>query len=202
MLLQAKQAASHRARSSSASEVMPRTLVWFRYDLRLSDNAVVAAAVKAAKQGHEVVPLFCFDDRFMKIDNVIDQRPGARKTGEPKMGKFRAQFLLESVNALKQALQGIGSDLFIYYDRPERVVPGVCLHVHLCMLHLPGTLRDYCTSPCTHAQSYLGAVTCEYTLCVHQECHTLSWQPKQPAPRRPTQRRRGRPRPHRHRGDQ
>ena len=103
---------------------MPRTIVWFRYDLRLSDNAVLAAAVKSATQGHQVVPIFCFDDRFMKIDNVLDQRQGARITGEPKMGKFRAKFLMESVNALKQALQGIDSDLFIYYDRPERVVPG------------------------------------------------------------------------------
>lgn len=104
---------------------MPRTIIWFRNDLRLHDNPCVNEAVKNAKQGHEVVPLYCFDDRNMRIANVIDQRPQSRMTGEPKMGKHRAKFVLQSVNALKETLQSIGSDLYIYYARPEKVIPGV-----------------------------------------------------------------------------
>ena len=118
------QAAADSEAQVAQPHTMPRTVIWFRNDLRLHDNAIVAAAVDNAKQGHEVVPLFCFDDRAMRIPNVIDQRPQHRQTGEPKMGKYRAKFVMQSVNALKDALQKIGSDLFIFYQRPEKVIPG------------------------------------------------------------------------------
>jgi deoxyribodipyrimidine photo-lyase len=104
---------------------MPRTILWFRNDLRLADNPIVAAAVANYKAGHEIVPLYCYDDRFMAANNVIDRHPHTRRTGEPKMGPFRAKFLLQCVNNLKQSLQSIGSDLFIYYKRPEHVIPGM-----------------------------------------------------------------------------
>lgn len=103
---------------------MPRTVVWFRNDLRVEDNPVLAEAVKNAKNKHEIVPIFCFDDRAMAARNVIDRRPGHRQEGEPKMGPHRAKFAMEAVNDLQRSLQGIGSDLFIYYDHPERVIPG------------------------------------------------------------------------------
>lgn len=105
---------------------MSRTILWFRNDLRLHDSSIVAEAVKAVKDKkcESVVPVFCFDPRFTEVANVIDRHPHKRFTGEPKIGKHRAQFLLESVTALKTALQAIGSDLYVYYDRPEVVLPG------------------------------------------------------------------------------
>jgi hypothetical protein len=44
-------------------------VLWFRNDLRLHDNAIVAEAVKAvrAKQVDEVVPVYCYDPRFFKV---------------------------------------------------------------------------------------------------------------------------------------
>jgi deoxyribodipyrimidine photo-lyase len=109
---------------TAAAARMPRTIIWFRNDLRLHDNPIVAAAVEAAKQGHEIVPLFCFDNRSMSIHNVIDQRPSSRMTGEVKMGPYRAKFVMQSVNALQKKLQEVDSDLLIHYDRPEKVIPG------------------------------------------------------------------------------
>lgn len=105
---------------------MSRTVLWFRNDLRLHDNAIVAAAVKAVKdkQCESVVPVYCFDPRMLSDLNVIDRHAHKRFTGHAKIGTHRAQFLMESVNALKAALQAIGSDLFIYYGRPEAVLPG------------------------------------------------------------------------------
>lgn len=103
----------------------PRTILWFRNDLRLRDNVAVAEA--AAAEG-DVVPVFCFDDRFMSAQNVLDRRPHARMLGDTKMGAFRAHFQLESVNVLQKALQKIGSDLLVFYDRPENVIPGECNH--------------------------------------------------------------------------
>jgi hypothetical protein len=100
-----------------------RTIVWFRNDLRLQDNYVIAEAMRAAKMGHEIVPIYCFDDRFMSASNVLDRQYHKRLAGEAKMGAFRAKFLLESVNDLKSSLKNIGSNLLIYYDRPEHVIP-------------------------------------------------------------------------------
>jgi deoxyribodipyrimidine photolyase len=103
---------------------VPRAIVWFRNDLRLADNAIVAAAMTYHKKGHEIVPIYCFDDRFMSANNVIDRHAHRRIVGEPKMGPFRAQFVMDSVNDLKQSLQKIKSDLIIFYERPENVIPG------------------------------------------------------------------------------
>lgn len=42
----------------------------------------------------------------------------------PRPAARRAQFLLESVAALKGALRGVGSDLIVAVGRPEEVIPG------------------------------------------------------------------------------
>ena len=44
-----------------------RVIVWFRNDLRVHDNPVLAEAIKivqARPQMTEVIPVFCFDPRF------------------------------------------------------------------------------------------------------------------------------------------
>lgn len=79
-------------------------------------------AVKANKSTR-VLPVFCFDPRQAQR-NVLGRPPHARLLGSPKLGAHRARFQMESANALKAALQGIGSDLAIYYDTPETVLPG------------------------------------------------------------------------------
>ncbi len=58
--------ASAAAGGSGSSK---RMVLWFRNDLRLHDNAIVAEAVKAvrAKQVDEVVPIYCYDPRFFKV---------------------------------------------------------------------------------------------------------------------------------------
>ncbi|KAL0033876.1 hypothetical protein WJX77_008773 [Trebouxia sp. C0004] len=88
-----------------------RIIVWFRDDLRLHDNPTVhAAATKVkSKQAAEVVPLYCFDPRHF----------GTTPHGSKKTGDYRAKFLLESVQDLKQNLKSIGSDLLIHMGRPE-----------------------------------------------------------------------------------
>eukprot|EP01023_Acetabularia_acetabulum_P016121 TRINITY_DN17960_c0_g1_i2.p1 TRINITY_DN17960_c0_g1~~TRINITY_DN17960_c0_g1_i2.p1 ORF type:complete len:554 (-),score=105.99 TRINITY_DN17960_c0_g1_i2:301-1962(-) len=99
-----------------------RIILWFKNDLRLHDNYTVQQAVKSVKEGsaHEVLPLYCFDPRFFGT-NIIDRKTGMK--GEPKMGPYRAQFLLESVIDLKQNLRNIGSDLLIQIGKPELIIP-------------------------------------------------------------------------------
>ncbi|MFB6173871.1 MAG: DASH family cryptochrome [Halobacteriales archaeon] len=87
-------------------------LVWFRDDLRVGDNPVLADAVAGAA---EVVPLYVFDPR--------DYRETRYGTG--KTGPFRARFRRESVADLRGSLRDRGGDLFVRRGRVEDVVPRV-----------------------------------------------------------------------------
>lgn len=75
-----------------------KQILWFRRDLRISDNAILAHA-----KG-EVLPIFIFDI------NILDKLPSTDK---------RITFLYRSVLKLKQELQAIGLDLAIFYGDPK-----------------------------------------------------------------------------------
>ncbi|MBK9338488.1 MAG: DASH family cryptochrome [Lewinellaceae bacterium] len=84
-----------------------RAIVWFRQDLRLHDNEALTTALRMAD---EVIPVYVFDDRVFK---------GQTRFGFPKTGKFRAKFVLESVENLRESLREIGSDLVVRTGKPE-----------------------------------------------------------------------------------
>jgi deoxyribodipyrimidine photo-lyase len=88
----------------------PKTiLVWFKSDLRLADNETW---FRASQDGDFVIPVFIFDQR------QFQQHP----LGFNRVGSFRAQFLLESVLALKQNLASQGSDLIVRIGEPEFII--------------------------------------------------------------------------------
>lgn len=76
--------------------------MWFRRDLRLSDNPALAAASRGAGSDGEVVVLVCDDTRL--------RRPS---------GAARLAFLSGSLAALEES---IGGDLVVRSGRPEDVV--------------------------------------------------------------------------------
>ena len=82
-----------------------RAVMWFRRDLRLSDNTALAAAARHAGPGGEVVALFCWDARL--------HRPS---------GAARLAFLAGCLRALDG---DIGGRLVVRAGRPESVVPQV-----------------------------------------------------------------------------
>lgn len=88
-------------------------LVWFRNDLRTIDNNVLA---EACKDNNSVIGIYCFDPRHFELDKF-----GFRKTE-----KFRAKFLIETINDLKAQLDKLNIDLLIYNELPETVIPKVC----------------------------------------------------------------------------
>lgn len=88
-----------------------RGIVWFRQDLRLHDNE---ALTEALDYTDEVVPVYVFDERLFKGHT---SRYGFRK-----IGHHRAQFIIESVDALRKALREKGSDLVIRVGKPEEEV--------------------------------------------------------------------------------
>lgn len=87
-----------------------RAIVWFRQDLRLHDNEALTAAMKAVD---EVVPVYVFDERTFL---------GKTSYGFPKTGKYRAQFVIESIQDLRQSLQKLGSELIVRIGKPEDVI--------------------------------------------------------------------------------
>jgi deoxyribodipyrimidine photo-lyase len=78
--------------------------MWFRRDLRLSDNA---ALYHALRSGDAVLPLFIFDKNI--LDDVED------KTDK------RVTFIHHAVAAMQQELVGMQSSLEVYYGYPQQV---------------------------------------------------------------------------------
>lgn len=87
-----------------------RAIVWFRQDLRLHDNEALTTALRMAE---EIVPIFVFDERVFR---------GETRFGLPKTGRFRAKFILESIEDLRQNLRNLGCDLVVRTGKPECVL--------------------------------------------------------------------------------
>lgn len=87
-----------------------KILVWFRNDLRLHDNEVL---VEAISRSDSILPVYIFDQRVF----------GETDLGTLKTGNIRAEFLLESVQALRESLQKIGGHLLIQEGKPEEIIP-------------------------------------------------------------------------------
>ena len=101
---------------------MSTAVVWFRDDLRVTDNPTLADAVEFAD---EVVPLYVLDPR--------DHRE--TQYGTEKCGPHRARFRRESLLDLRESLRDCGGDLFVRRGRPESVVPGVAAEVGADAVH-------------------------------------------------------------------
>lgn len=88
-------------------------IVWFRSDLRLHDHAALEYAVKHSSG---VLPLYCFDPRQF----------GKTSFGFARTGRYRAEFLIEAVEQLRERLRKIGSDLIVREGKPEDVIVELC----------------------------------------------------------------------------
>ncbi|MGB5942854.1 MAG: DASH family cryptochrome [Leeuwenhoekiella sp.] len=85
-------------------------LIWFRNDLRTTDNTGLS---QACSSGVPVVAVYFFDPRQF----------GEDRFGFKKTEKFRARFLIETVTELRENLEQLNIPLFVYYDGPEAVIP-------------------------------------------------------------------------------
>jgi deoxyribodipyrimidine photo-lyase len=84
---------------------MKRAIVWFKTDLRLHDNETL---VRAIEQNDEIIPVYCFDEQHYKKTSF----------GLNKTGKFRTQFIIESLQNLNENLRALGSGLMVVYGNP------------------------------------------------------------------------------------
>ena len=81
-------------------------IIWYRNDLRLQDHEPL---YRACQEKANIIPIYCFDSRQFATTSF----------GFPKTGKYRAQFLLESVRDLRRSLEKIGSSLIVKQGLPE-----------------------------------------------------------------------------------
>ena len=91
---------------------MSKGLVWFRNDLRVLDNETLATA---AKNHEQVLGVYFFDPRH--YENT--------EHGFPKTGKFRAKFLIESVQNLQKNLNELNIPLLVFQKRPEDAISSI-----------------------------------------------------------------------------
>lgn len=87
-----------------------RTLIWFKTDLRLTDNETVMHAIASSD---EVIPFYCLDERLLVRNDF----------GFRRIGSFRMKFLLESIADLDKSLRERGSGLIFRIGKPEQVIP-------------------------------------------------------------------------------
>jgi deoxyribodipyrimidine photo-lyase len=88
-----------------------RGIVWFRQDLRLHDNEALTEALRHCA---EIIPVYVFDERVFTGKTTWFKFP--------KTGKFRAKFIIESVEDLRCSLRKLGSDLIVRTGKPEEVI--------------------------------------------------------------------------------
>lgn len=81
-------------------------LIWFRNNLRTQDNKSIQ---KAIKNHNRVIAVYFFDPKYFKKDSF----------GFEKTGKYRAQFLIETITDLKEQLLNLNITLLTYFDVPE-----------------------------------------------------------------------------------
>jgi deoxyribodipyrimidine photo-lyase len=84
---------------------MSRAIHIFRRDLRIHDNTALR---RACEEHDEVLPVFCADPRQLedneyRSDNAV-------------------QFMVESLQELREELRSLDSELHVYNDKPEKVV--------------------------------------------------------------------------------
>ena len=101
---------------------MRKALVWFKNDLRLQDNEALHTA---AASSDIVYPLYIFDPRAYRI----------LPTGFAKSGPFRASFLIESVQSLRESLKARGSQLIVRVGKPEEIIPEIVQQVGISQVY-------------------------------------------------------------------
>ena len=77
-----------------------KQILWFRRDLRIKDNAILANAKD------EVLPIFIFDTDILDKLDTDDKR---------------VTFIYESVKNLKNDLRALGLDLEVFYGKPKSI---------------------------------------------------------------------------------
>lgn len=96
------------------NQQLEKSLVWFRRDLRDYDHAALYHALKSSQQ---VYCVFIFDtDILDHLKDKVDRR---------------VEFIWESVDQLKKALQEKGGDLIVLHGKATQEIPALALELNV-----------------------------------------------------------------------
>ena len=84
-------------------------LIWFRNNLRVHDNGSLLKAC----QGEKAIAAYFFDPRYFDFDEF----------GFKRTERYRAKFLIETVEALRENLKKLNTPFFVFHGFPEVVLP-------------------------------------------------------------------------------
>ncbi|HKL40144.1 MAG TPA: deoxyribodipyrimidine photo-lyase, partial [Cryomorphaceae bacterium] len=98
-----------------------RGIVWFRNDLRVTDNE---ALYRASEECDEVIPVYVFDPSYLQTELY----------GSKKFGSRRVKFILESLRDLKNSLEGLGGSLHVEVGKPDQVLSRIVKDYGAAML--------------------------------------------------------------------
>jgi len=93
------------------------TIYWLRNDLRLHDNAALAALTPTATG---LLPVYCFDPVAFGPDPYLELA---------KVGPHRLPFLLETLADLQRGYAALGSGIHFVVGKPEEVLPALALQL-------------------------------------------------------------------------
>jgi len=93
-------------------------IIWFRNDLRIDDNPTL---LESLESGVPVIGLYCFEPRL--YDNYF--------YGVKKTGAFRAQFIIEAVENLKENLTSLNIGLKVSLKTPKDVILDLLEDYHI-----------------------------------------------------------------------
>ena len=88
-------------------------LIWFTNNLRVHDNESLA---EATMNHDNVIAVYFFDPRQFENSSF----------GFKKTGKYRAKFLLETIEVLSQNLKNLNITLLVYQEQPEKGMSSIC----------------------------------------------------------------------------
>lgn len=99
---------------------MSGRILWFRQDLRLTDNPVLLAA---ASGGETLLPVFCL--------------PPDEPTpwGFARVGQHRQRYLTDTLIDLQQRLRACGSDLLVLQSHAQTVLPTLARDLGITEIH-------------------------------------------------------------------
>ncbi len=102
---------------------MENALVWFRNDLRVTDHE---ALLKACSENKNLIGVYCFDPRHYEKTAF----------GFPKTGKYRAKFLIETIQDLQTNLKELNIPLLVFQEKPESVIPELIKEYYIKTVYL------------------------------------------------------------------
>ncbi len=82
-------------------------IFWHRRDLRINDNI---GLTKAEKKSNKIIGVFCLDPNIFQRDDIAPAR---------------VKYLLGCLEELKNNYQKLGSDLLIFHNTPQNILPNL-----------------------------------------------------------------------------